>query len=339
MLPLPQPISGMTLYNWKIGFTALLLLGGQWIQAQQLAQYASWLNNPYLYNPAAAGLDETLVANGIYRSQWVDLEGAPVSQHLDAAIPVRFLSSGLGIKMDNDQLGPHQTTQVMASYSYQRWLGAEGRIALGVSAGIQQYSLDGRKLRSPQGSYQDPSFQHNDQWLPEGRVSAAAPVAELGIYIEWRNWQAGLAALPVFAPQLSRSQEDGRFRLQPERHYVLQVGYQQAVGEDLAFRSGVLVKTDGKANQLEGSFQAFYREKFLVGVGFRGLTTNSRDAIMAHLGMRLNEKTLLLYTYEWPLSGLGAVNRGSHEIGLQYRWGAPIGAGKLPPVINNPRFR
>ena len=120
---------------------------------------------------------------------------------------------------------------------------------------------------------------------------------------------------------------------------MLQVGYQQAVGEDLAFRSGVLVKTDGKANQLEGSFQAFYREKFLVGVGFRGLTTNSRDAIMAHLGMRLNEKTLLLYTYEWPLSGLGAVNRGSHEIGLQYRWGAPIGAGKLPPVINNPRFR
>jgi len=339
VLPLHQPFSGMTKYKRKIAFSVLFLLSGQLLQAQQLAQFSSWLNNRYLYNPAVAGLDETLVANGIYRSQWVDLEGAPVGQHIDASIPLRIINSGVGIKLDNELIGPHQTTQFLASYSYQQWLGVAGRISIGLSAGAQQYVLDGRKLRAPQGSYLDPTFQHNDQWLPEGRIAATAPVIEVGVYYEWQNWQVGLSALPVFAPELSKSQENGRFRLQPERHYLLQLGYQRSLGEEIELTSAAMLKSDGNATQIEVATQAHYREKLVVGAGFRGFTTTSQDALIGYLGMRLNEKTHFLYAYDWPLSGLGAFNRGSHEIGLEYRLGRPIGEGKLPPVIYNPRFR
>lgn len=339
VLPLPQPLSGMIKMDRKIGYLFFILLVGLQLDAQQLAQYSTWLNNSYLYNPAVAGQDETLVANGIYRSQWVDFEGAPVSQHLDASIPFRIINSGLGIKLDNELIGPHQTSQFLMSYSYQRWIGNSGKLSVGLSAGMQQYVLDGRILRAPQGSYQDPTFQHNDQWLPEGRISAAAPVAELGVYYSMSNWDIGVSTLPVFAPELNKSQADGRFRLKPERHYLAQVNYNKSLGEEAVLTAGGLVKSDGRSVQVEFAAQVYWREKLRFGAGYRGVTATARDALIAFIGMRLNEKASFVYAYDVPISGLSSVNRGSHEICLQYRLGQPIGEGKLPPVIYNPRFR
>lgn len=320
--------------------TLILLICGGFVvlQAQQAPQYSLYMLNPYAYNPAYAGMDNTLVATGLYRKQWSNLSGAPETQHLNLHLPLYFISSGVGVKVENDRIGAHRTTQALLSYSFQRELGRNALLALGVSGGYLQYSLDGAKLRTPEGSYEPAGiFLHNDPLLPEGKISTGATVFEAGLYFQWKDLALGVATQPVFAPVL-RAGTDGAFQLQPVRHFLGSVSYRFEAGRDLEIKPSVLLKSDITETQTEISTIIRWRENIFAGASFRGMRSSARDAIVILGGMRLNEKTTLAYSFDIPLSALEVANRGSHELLLRYDLNKPVGTGKLPPVIYNPRF-
>lgn len=320
--------------------TPILLLWGfvTVLPAQQTPQYSLYLLNPYAYNPAFAGMENSLVATGVYRQQWSSLNGAPETQHLNLHLPLYRISSGIGLKVENDKIGAHRSTQALLSYSVQRELGRETVLSLGLSGGYLQYSLDGAKLRTPEGAYEPVGvFLHNDPLLPEGKVNAGAFVLEAGLFLRWKELSAGVATQPVYAPVLE-AQNNGSFRLKPVRHYLGAVAYQVAVGRNLSIRPGVLVKTDLTETQAEISAIIRWRENIFAGASFRGLSSSARDALVLLGGLRLNERTTLAYSFDIPLSALETAHRGSHEILLRYELTKPIGEGKLPPVIYNPRF-
>ena len=307
------------------------------LSAQQLPQYSTWLLNPYGYNPACAGLEQSLVANGVYRQQWIDLDGAPVTQQVNAHLPVYIINSGVGIRLENDAIGPHRTSQAMLSYNYQQEIGKNGLLSIGGGGGYQQYVLDGSRLRTPQGDYDNNGLQHNDLYLPLGKISVGIPIFELGVSFSTEKLLIGAASLPVFAP-IIKERSPGRFNLQPERHYVLHGNYQFKFGDYLALTPGVLLKSDLVATQAELASMAVWKDKFIAGISYRGFSARSKDAVVIMAGLAVNEKTTVVYAYDIPVSGLQNTNRGSHELMLRYNFNKPIGAGKLPPIIYNPRF-
>ena len=71
---------------------------------QQPAQYSLFMMNKLNWNPAYAGLDNSLSATGVYRAQWAGLEGNPVTQNVNVHMPLYILSSGIGINLENDEL-------------------------------------------------------------------------------------------------------------------------------------------------------------------------------------------------------------------------------------------
>lgn len=321
--------------------TPILLLVAGWatgLYAQQLPQYSLYMLNPYAYNPACAGLENTLVATGVYRQQWSDLKGAPVSQHLNAHLPLYRIRSGVGLKLENDAIGAHRTTQAMLTYDYQLEIGRNALLSAGLSAGYLQYSLDGGQLRAPQGTYVDPFFSHNDPNLPDGRVNAGTAVVEAGLYFKTENLELGAAVQPVFAPVLETTGTSGRFRVKPEQHCVFLASYQLSVGDNLRIKPAVLAKTDFLLTQMEISTVFRWRENIFAGASYRGFAARSKDAAVVMAGLKVNDKTTLGYAFDFSLSALQSVNRGSHELLLRYSLNKPIGAGKLPPVIYNPRF-
>jgi type IX secretion system PorP/SprF family membrane protein len=305
--------------------------------AQQLPQYSLWQINPYAYNPACAGLEHTLVANAVYRQQWIDLDGAPVTQQVNAHLPLHVIRSGVGLKVENDLIGPHRTTQALVSYNYQMDLGRQGLLSVGLGAGYQQYVLDGSRLRAPRGDYNQGVFQHNDPFLPLGRITAGAPVVEMGAYLIVNKLEVGVAAQPVFAPTLQQ-RSNGAFRLSPRRHYLATASYQIQVSDHLLVKPGLLVKSDVAETQTEVSAIARWKENITAGVGYRGFGRINRDALVLLAGTQLSDKTTLYYAFDLPLSALKATNRGSHEVMLRYFLNRPLGEGRLPPVIYNPRF-
>ncbi len=308
------------------------------LYAQQTPQYSLFQLNPYAYNPAYAGLDNTLVATGVYRQQWSSLKGAPETQHLNLHLPLYIISSGVGFKAENDIIGAHRTTQVLLSYSFQREFGRNTQLSIGVSGGYLQYGLDGAKLRAPEGSYEPAGvFLHNDPLLPEGKISTGTAVVEAGIYFQMKNFALGLATQPVFAPILEAG-DAGAFRLKPIRHFLGTISYQFAIGQDLTVKPAVLLKSDITVTQTEISAIIRWRENIFAGASFRGMSSSARDAFVLLGGLRLNERTTLAYSFDIPLSALQVANRGSHELLLRYELNKPIGTGKLPPIIYNPRF-
>ena len=309
------------------------------VQGQQAPQYSLYMLNPYAYNPACAGLGNTLVATGVYRQQWSSLSGAPVTQHINIHLPLAMLNSGVGLKAENDVIGAHRVTQVLLSYSFQRELGREALLSIGASGGFLQYTLDGAKLRAPEGTYNEPAgiFLHNDPFLPEGNVSAGTFVAEIGLHLQWKDLAVGLATQPVFAPILETGNAGG-FSIRPERHYLLTASYQIAVGREATVIPSLLLKSDIIETQTEISALVRWRENIFAGVSYRGMQSSVQDALVFMGGLRLNDRTMLAYSFDVPLSDLASTNRGSHELLLRYELGKPIGTAKLPPIIYNPRF-
>ena len=328
----------------RLTFTPLLLwcaVCGH-LAAQQAPQYSLYLLNPYAANPAYAGLDNTLVVTGAYRQQWSGLQGAPVTQHINAHLPIYRISSGLGLKVENDVIGAHRTTQALLSYSYQFSLGREAVLSIGVSGGYLQYALDGAKLRAPEGTYAEPGtggtvFSHNDPRLSEGKIQASTPVGEVGVFLQTKRLELSAAVQPVFAPIL-RSTGSGDFALTPVRQYLIYGSYQIPVSDNLVVRPAFLMKTDIIETQAEISVAAWWRENTFAGLSYRGFSASARDAVVLFGGLKLNEKTTLAYAFDIPLSPLQSANRGSHELLLRYSLNRPIGTGKLPPIIYNPRF-
>ena len=64
---------------------------------QQPAQYSMYMLNKYAFNPAYAGMDNSLSLTGVYRNQWLNLDGNPVSQNFNVHMPLYIVGGGIGL--------------------------------------------------------------------------------------------------------------------------------------------------------------------------------------------------------------------------------------------------
>jgi type IX secretion system PorP/SprF family membrane protein len=315
-------------------FFASLWLSTSW--AQQQAQYSLYMLNPYGANPAAAGLEKTLVATGGFRSQWVGLAGSPVTQYISVSLPLSILSSGVGISVENESIGARRGIAAKASYAFIKKMG-ESQLSFGASAGILQGSMDGAKLRTPEGDYLQGVIDHQDKFLNSVNVNGIVPTFDAGIYFKSNKLDFGVSVANLTEPKLTLDKQVVT-QLQLKRHYLAYAATQFNLFAGFVAHPSVLVKSDGKQMQIDFSTIFRYDNNFFVGTTFRGYTKTTQDALVLLGGFKLNPKMAIAYSYDITLSPLKTVNTGSHEIVLQYNIGRELGKGKLPPIIYNPRF-
>ena len=87
-------------------------------QPQLASQYSMYMLNKYAFNPAYAGLDNSLSITGVVRTQWTGLDGNPVTQNANAHLPLYILKGGFGINIENEVLGAERNTSASASYNF-----------------------------------------------------------------------------------------------------------------------------------------------------------------------------------------------------------------------------
>ncbi len=304
--------------------------------AQQSPQYSLFLLNPIVYSPAHTGSDNALVATGAYRKQWNELKGAPVSQHVNVHFPLTQFNVGLGLVLDNDEIGAHHTTKVGVLGAYTMDLSRKATLSGGLSVGFYQYALDGSVLRAPQGNYDDGTglLDHNDDFIPQGVAKAGTFYVDAGLTLRIRDFEISTGVAPIYSGQINLQ----NLQIIPKSHLFLSAVLKWQVTEKIKAKTGILAKSDFIEHQAEISNFFSWKENILFGTSFRGFSPNSVDAVVLFGGMKLNPKTQLVYSFDLPVSPLKTTHRGSHELLLQYNWGKSLGKGKLPPVIYNPRF-
>ncbi|MEM9991557.1 MAG: PorP/SprF family type IX secretion system membrane protein [Bacteroidota bacterium] len=303
------------------------------VQAQQGTQYSLYMFNKAAYNPAYVGLDNLLTLTGVYRKQWVDLAGSPTSQHLNAHLPLFFINSGIGVAVQNDQIGLEQTLTPEVMYSYQVPLGRKQLLSIGVGAGLIQKSLNGAGIRTPGGEYQD-GFDHRDNVLPVSTIDANAPTLSAGVYYLSDRLEIGISTKDILQQDL----EFNTARITPIRTYFFSALANFDIGRNLQLQPSIFAKSDILQTQIDFSALLRYNNNILLGASFRGYSPTTIDAASIIGGWQVGESTRIVYSYDLTLSKLRNVSSGVHEILLTYTLNKAIGKGVPPPIIYNPRL-
>ena len=96
----------------------VLMFTGVISYAQQDAQFTQYMYNTINVNPAYAGSRGALSIFALHRTQWVGLDGAPVTNAVSINTPISGSNLGLGVSLINDKIGPANENTFSADLSY-----------------------------------------------------------------------------------------------------------------------------------------------------------------------------------------------------------------------------
>ncbi len=127
--------------------------------AQQDSQYTNYMYNTINVNPAYAGSRGVMSIFGMHRTQWVGLDGAPVTNVASINTPINNSKFGMGISFVNDRIGPSDENAISADISYTIPTSETYKLSFGIKGTANLLNVDYTKLN--RYDLTDPQFQNN----------------------------------------------------------------------------------------------------------------------------------------------------------------------------------
>jgi len=300
---------------------------------QDGAQYSLYMHERYAFNPAFGGMERSLAASILYRSQWTGLTGNPETRMINVNMPMYLWQGAVGFQLFNESLGAESQTAFSASYNYIVESGV-GLFSMGLRAGIYQKTLDGTKLRAPDGTYEGSIIDHQDVKLPNGKVSGVSPMLDAGLYYAGNAFEAGVSLTGYFPGGIHLGEEVD-YNPAPIVHFFGEYFVESI--DEVSLYPTIYIKSDLIQTQAEALVRVEWQNLLSAGIGYRGFGNTNQDAILLSAGVRLSPKFFLYYGYDIGLSHLQVAHQGTHELMIKYNLGERIGAGLPPRTIYNPR--
>jgi len=317
----------------RYNILSICLIAAQWGSAQHIMQNSLYMYDRYAFNPAFGGMESSLAANLQYRTQWAGLPGNPESYMINAHMPFYLWQGAIGLELFNESLGAENQTAFLLSYNYIRETSI-GLWSIGLRAGLSQKSLDGTKLRAPDGFYEGGIIDHQDINLPNGMVSGISPLMEGGLYFAGDYFEAGIS-MTGYYPGGIKLADDIHYDPRPGFHFFGEYFIESF--DQISIYPVIYIKSDLIETQAELSVRAELENLVTTGIGYRGFGHDNLDALILSAGVRFSPKFFLHYAYDIGLSSLNSAHQGTHELLIRYNLGKMIGAGLPPRTIYNPR--
>lgn len=92
--------------------------------------------------PGYAGSGDLLTITGLGRQQWSGLAGAPSTQTLTLHSPLPINALGVGLSVVHDEVGPINSTLLVADIAYRIRVTENARLAFGLKAGMDFFNAD-----------------------------------------------------------------------------------------------------------------------------------------------------------------------------------------------------
>ena len=273
------------------------------LQAQQDPQYTHYMYNTMSINPAYAGQRDVLSFTGLYRTQWVGIDGAPESGSLGLHSPLNDDRLGLGLNVVQDALGPATESFVDLNFSYSIPVNDNGlELSFGAKAGVHQLKTDWTK-----GRFQlltDPTFNNN--------INLSSLILGAGLYLHSDRWYLG-ASVPNFLT--TEHYDDIQERIASERiNFYFIGGYVFNLSRALKLKPSFFVKAVSGAPVIADlSANFLYQDTLNLGLAYRW-----DDSISALLGFQVTNGLYLGYSYDLTTTGLSNYNSGTHELLLRF---------------------
>jgi type IX secretion system PorP/SprF family membrane protein len=275
--------------------------------AQQDSQFTQYMYNTININPAYAGSRESMNIFALHRTQWVGLDGAPVTNTASINTPINGSNIGLGVSIVNDKIGPSEENNISVDFSYKIYLSETYKLSFGLKATANLFNVDFNKL-----SQYDP----NDYLFQTNIDNKFSPNIGVGLYLHSDNTYFGLSAPNLLeTTHFDRYISKGSSLLAKEKiHYYLIAGHVFDLTGDIKFKPSVQAKmTTGAPLQVDVSGNFMFNDKFVAGVAYRWSA-----AMSAMVGFQATNSWFIGYGYDLETTRLSNYNSGSHEIFLRY---------------------
>ncbi|WP_422350547.1 type IX secretion system membrane protein PorP/SprF [Flagellimonas sp.] len=298
----------------KKHFLIPFLLIGITIQslvAQQDAQYTQYMFNTLTVNPAYAGSRGQLSFAGLYRSQWIGLDGAPETFSLNLHSPIRNSRLGYGVSIVNDNIGDGvvQETYFDAVLSYTIDVALDAKLSFGLKAGGNMLNLDFNGLRN-----------FDQEVVQQDNIdNQFNPNFGLGIYYHTDKFYLGVSAPNILETEYfdndANDANSVNFLSTERINFYMITGYVFDLNADLQFKPALLTKAVGGAPlQVDISANFLYADKFYFGGAYR-----LDAAVSALAGFQITDQIMLGLAYDRETTELGGTqfNDGSFEVFLR----------------------
>ena len=283
------------LFSFVLMFTAIVSF------AQQDAQFTQYMYNTININPAYAGSRGALSIFALHRTQWVGLDGAPVTNAVSVNTPLNGSNLGLGVSVINDKIGPTTENTISADLSYTVPTSEIFKLSFGIKATANFFNLDVNRLNPVDD---DPSLHDfNNKFTPN--IGA-------GVYLHSDKAYIGFS-VPNFIE--SKRYDDNEVAIFKEKiNYYLIAGYVFDLNNSIKFKPALLSNiVEGAPLQLDVSGNFMFNDKFVVGIAYRWSA-----AVSAMVGFQVSNGMYIGYGYDYETTNLNNYNSGSHEIFLRY---------------------
>ena len=287
-------------------FGCLLIGGVLAASAQQRPIQSLYMFDPLLINPAYAGSQVQLSATGIYRNQWVNLEGAPKT--LTTSIHSGFKKSrvGVGVLISKDVIGIHDDTGLYGIYSYKLPISIRRKsvLSFGLQGGFNTITSDYNKLTLK--SVTDPNLAGTDRKF--------VPNVGVGLFYRENNFYGGIS-VPYLLDNKIVALNDVNSLAKQRRYYYVFAGFSAKLSNNVKLIPSTLIRIQEQAPisiDLNTTFVLYD----VVGLG---VSYRMGDAVVGLFELQINQNFHVGYAYDFTTSQLNQFSNGSHELMINYR--------------------
>lgn len=302
--------------NLVLLMSVLFLFHIEAVKGQQDSQYTQYMYNTISINPGYAGSRGMLSMLGVYRNQWVGLDGAPETLNFSLNSPIGIDRVGVGLGFTSDRIGPSSENTIAADFSYTIPVNEKGtQLSFGLKAGVNMLDIDVSKLTI-----------HNPNDVNLVSRNVVSPLVGAGLYLHTDTWYVGLST-----PNMLETEhyDDLAVSTATEKmHLYLIGGYVFEFSPSLKFKPAVLGKAiSGAPLAVDLSANFLLYDRLTLGAAYRV------DAAVSGLaGFQVSDQLMIGYSYDYDTTPLGNYNDGSHEIFLRFELGTQTQG------LVNPRF-
>lgn len=322
---------GRSLVYQRWGILLFLLGTCLGTYAQREPIYTQYMYNLGSFNPAYVVSVENTDITALYRAQWIDIEGAPRTLRFGLNHPFANDRMGMGLNIENDQLGPTSQTYVDLAYAYQVPLSGSSYLAFGMNAGGAFLNVDFSK-----GSFENPG----EPILDRETIQRFYPTLGAGVFLYGEQGYLGISVPNFLKDQLYN--EDVESIVEDDFQFNFIGGYVFNLSDEVQLKPAFLLTyLSGSPLTATAAANLRFSRVFTVGAAYR-----SSGAVSGLAGFQVSGSTFIGYSYDHTTNALGEFAQGSHELILKFYLGkggasrsAPKRDGKKKnKKIDSPRF-
>lgn len=288
----------------KLTYTLLItfITVSAWSQSEQIFTFN--LFNQLNFNPAVAGSKEVLDAGVIYRNQWWSgIEGAPRTANLYAHMPFAKQTSGIGINMIYDKIGPDKVFVFGGDYAYRIRFKNKNTLALGLGARMENARTDWAEAND--------AVNTSDEKFGNDVTSKTTFNVGPGIYFYNRLLYLGVSIPRMLANSLYDDRDEFNSNVNT---YFMQGGLTLPLSQNVDLLPNLQVRYNPNSPfDLTANLNVMFSDAFMIGAAYR-----LDDSIDGLLMYQFNNGLRLGLAMDFTLSALNKATTGSYEVMAGY---------------------